>query len=183
MSDKKPFVIASITLGCIGAVSAALIGITNLVTRDTIKENEIKKINAGIVEIFGENASISAKQTNKEAGLKEAYTYVNTVYTVKDKNDNQLGYAFRTDGSNMYGKLSLIIGFDEVSKNFKKFSIVVNEQTYAGTLVENYVIPVNNGDIDYDADESVKCGATYGATTIRAMIREASNAAKEIWKE
>ena len=73
---------------------------------------------------------------------------------------------------NMYGKISLIIGFG-ADLSYKGVSIVTNEQTYASTLVENYVDPMNEGNRDYI---DVKCGATYGATLIKDMIEEAKEA-------
>ena len=48
MPDKKQYIITSLTLGAIAAVSAAIIGLSNLITRDQIKRNEINKINSGI---------------------------------------------------------------------------------------------------------------------------------------
>ena len=61
-------------------------------------------------------------------------------------------------------------------------SVIVNEQTYASTLVENYIDPLNNEPEKLN-DIDVKCGATYGATTVKDMINEAYSAAQEIWKE
>ena len=47
---------------------------------------------------------------------------------------------------------------------------IVNEQTYASTLVDNYLVPLNNGSRDLD---DVTCGATYGAKLVRDMVNEA----------
>ena len=55
MSDKKKYIITSITLGAIAASSGLLIGVTNLVTKDQITKNEENKINNGIKEIFDQN--------------------------------------------------------------------------------------------------------------------------------
>ena len=57
-------------------------------------------------------------------------------------------------------------------------SVVVNEQTYASTLVENYIDPVNNGEREIS---DTSCGATYGAKKIAEMINEAELAAGELW--
>ena len=178
--DKKHYVIVSLTLGLIGGVAAGLIGVANLVTKDKIRQNEIDKINNGIKEIYGENAIISAESTTTDAGLEGSYKFVSYVYTVKDNNEKNCGYAFRTTGSNEYGKISLIIGFDEATHGFKRMVVIVNEQTYASTLVDNYIDLVNAGERDI-AD--VKCGATYGAKLTESMINEAQVAANEIWKE
>ena len=176
MANKKHYIITSITLGIIAASSALLIGLTHVLTKDQIAKNEENKVNAGIQKIYGDSAYIFEKETAKKAGLEGSY--LNYVYTVKNDADAQLGYAFRTTGSNTYGKISLIIGFDEVSHGFKGLSIVVNEQTYASTLVKNYADPLNDGDISPD---DVSCGATYGATLINKMINQASEAALKLW--
>ena len=69
----------------------------------------------------------------------------------------------------MYGKISLLVGFDRY-KVFKGTYTLVNEQTYASTLVDNYLVPLNGGDKELD---DVTCGATYGAKLVRDMVKEA----------
>ena len=88
----------------------------------------------------------------------------------KNDPENEIGWAVRTTGSNMYGKISMLVGFDYSSKLFKGIYLITNEQTYATTLVENYVSPLNSGDRQLD---DVKCGATYGATLINEMVTNA----------
>ena len=173
MANKKHYIITAVTLGVIAASSGALIGVTNLVTRNQIALNEKNKIKAGIVDIFGENASIS-----KEESVSD-YKYVNYVYEVSGENDQFLGYAYRTSGSNMYGKISLLVGFSYETKALKKFTVVVNEQTYASTLVDKYINPLNDKEINID---DVSCGATYGAKLVREMLNEATQASIEKWK-
>ena len=60
MASKKHYIITSLTFGAIAAGSAALIGVTNLITKDQIAKNEKNKIKAGICEIFGKSATISS---------------------------------------------------------------------------------------------------------------------------
>ena len=168
MSDKKKYIVTSVTLGVIAACSAVLIGVTNLVTRDQIAKNEKNKINAGIVEIFGENASIwSSSEIDNHKYVKEGYTVGINGYAS--------AFAYRTTGSNAYGKISLIVGFDH-SCQFVGVYMISDEQTYASTLEDNYISSINNGgDID-----DVKCGATYGAKLVREMINDAQNCVNEI---
>ena len=177
MGNKKHYIVTAITLGLIAASSAGLIGLANLITRDRIAQNEIDKVNAGIKEIFGDNASIFEEKTQKEAGFAGDYKYLSSYYIVNN-GDDAAGIAFRTNGSNMYGKISLLIGYSGATHNLMGFTVVVNEQTYATTLEENYIVPVNEGKRDY---EDVSCGATYGAKLIRDMVNEAEQAANEIW--
>ena len=96
--------------------------------------------------------------------------------------------AFRTTGSNSYGKISLLVGFNyyqipggEVCEYvFDSISVIVNEQTYASTLVDNYINPVNDNTRNY---EDVSCGATYGAKLIRDMINEAKEVANSDFRK
>lgn len=163
MPNTKHYVITAITLGLIGAASAGLIGGANALTKAKIEQNEKDSIQRGIAEIFGQNSTIL--EENQIDGEK----YTNLVYTIKMSEEEHLQYAFRTDGSNMYGKISLLVGFNNLNQ-FKGMSIITNEQTYASTLVENYVGPVNEGNREV---EDVSCGATYGAKLIRDMINDA----------
>lgn len=164
MAKVKHYVIVSITLGAIAAASAALIGVTNLVTREKIAENERKAIQKGLNYIFDTEVEVPEAQDLAD------YKYVTCYYSLGDEK-----YAFRTDGSNMYGKVSLIIGFN--NEEFVKLYVIKNEQTYASTLVDNYINPLNSDEREYD---DVKCGATYGATLVKDMIDDASKAVKEI---
>ena len=176
MSNTKHYLITAITLGLIGAASAALIGVTNLITKDKIVQNEIDKVNAGIKDIFGTDASVKSESNLTDAGFDNEYKYVNYLYTVSI-DENNTGYAFRTTGSNMYGKISLLLGFEGTSYGFIGLYVVTNEQTYASTLEEKYLEPVNDGNRDI---ENVSCGATYGAKLVRDMINEAKEAIGEL---
>ena len=170
-SQKKHYIITALTLGCIAAVSGGIIGLTNLITKDRIIQNEKNKINEGIVEIFDKNAVAS-----EEKSLTGVYKYVEYYYDVKN-GDELVGYAFRTTGSNMYGKISLLVGYTYGTEAFKGLSVIVNEQTYATTLVDNYITPLNEGERQL---EDVDCGATYGARLVRDMVNEAREAVGEI---
>ena len=109
-----------------------------------------------------------------DKGEVEGYTYIKHCYGIQAEKDTPsfAGLAFLTSGSNMYGKVSLIVGFT-VNEELAGVYFVTNEQTYASTLVENYVDPVNAGTREV---EDVKCGATYGATLVKDMINEAKGA-------
>ncbi len=169
-NNAKKYIITAVTLGVIAAASAGLIGLTNLFTSKQIAINEQNKIKAGITEIFGENVEILEEKAINDKELK----YTNYEYTLAE------GLVFRTTGSNMYGKISMLVGYRKMvlpggggdfEYHFCKIYLISNEQTYASTLVDNYVTPINDPDIDYDY-EDVKCGATYGATLIKEMIEE-----------
>ena len=53
--------------------------------------------------------------------------------------------------------------------------LIIMEQSFATTLEDNYLTPLQNGEREL---EDVKCGATYGATLVKDMIKEAKEAAK-----
>ena len=172
--DRNKILITSITLGIIASASAGLIGLTNLLTKDQIVRNEKNKINTGIKEIFGKNKEVF----DSESIDIENYKYVTAMYRVK--NDDGYDYAIRTDGSNMYGKISLLIGFETSSHGFKGIFVIKDEQTYASTLEEEYISKVNDGSRPM---ESISCGATYGATLVREMTyRAKSYVCDRIWK-
>lgn len=184
MANKKHYIITAITLGLIAASSAVLIGVTNLITAKKIEQNEVMKINAGIEQIYGKTATITSDSD------VEGYKYSNHLYVVDAKEEGR-GLAIRTTGSNMYGKLSLIVGFKlfvlpegEIQGmqgyKFIGMYVVTNEQTYSTTLEDNYIVPVDNGERDV---EDVSCGATYGAKLIRDMINESKEVANNELKK
>lgn len=167
MSDKKRYIITAVTLGLIAAVSGGLIGLVNLLTKNQIIQNEKNKINAGISEIFADEIEEIAIDKEEEIS---GYKYVNTIYSLS----NTDVVAFRTTGSNMYGKISLLVGYHNYANStdpiFSGLVMIVDEQTYATTLEENYIDPLNKDERDLS---DVSCGATYGAKLVRAMVEEA----------
>lgn len=175
MANVKHYVITALVLGAIGGVSAAAIGGVNALTRDRITQNEIDKVNKGIKSLFSDEATIESEES------LDNYQFVNYVYCV-NVDDNFVGYAFRTTGSNEYGKISLLVGLNKESESFSFIgvSVITNEQTYASTLVDNYIDPLNEGERELS---DVSCGATYGAKLVRDMVNEAKEVANEYGKE
>ena len=174
MASKKHYIMTSLTLGVIAAASALLIGGSNLLTKERIARNEMNNIYKGIAYIYGDSAEISSDS----AISNDSYKYVEYVYEIKI-GESDVGYAFKTTGSNMYGKISLLVGvnFDNA---FTKMKVITDEQTYASTLAKKYIDKLNDNARDID---DVKCGATYGAKLVREMINEAILAASEkVWK-
>ena len=175
MSNVKKYITTSLTLGLIAAAGALLIAGTNKITEEPIKKYEENKINSGIIEIFGENTK---KGSVTEVDLSE-YKHITIRYGVLDNDGNEIGCAFRADGSNSYGKISLVIGFD-APFTFKGFSVITNEQSFATTLNKNYITKVQDGTRELD---DVSCGATYGAKLVRDLINEAGEVAKIMTKD
>ena len=172
MSNTKKYILTAVTLGSIAAVAAGLIAATNLLTAKRIKQNEQDKIVQGISNIFGSGSLI--KSENDLSG----YDYVVHYYEVENSENEFVGFAIKAVGSNMYGKISLIAGFDAITHNFMSLNLISNEQSYASTLYDKYVVPLNNKQRDL---EDVKCGATYGATLVKDMVIDAKKAADTLW--
>ena len=84
MSDKKHYIMTSIILGSIAAASGVLIGVTNLITKDRIVQNEQNKINEGMKAIFKQNTVQFEEFTLEQAGITGEYKYVEYMYLVKD---------------------------------------------------------------------------------------------------
>ena len=174
MPNAKKYILTGVILGSIAAVAAGLIAATNLITAKKIKQNEVDKVNAGIAEIYGVDSRIKSEED------LSSYQYAVHYYAIENSQSEFLGYAVKTSGSNMYGKISLIAGFDEKTHAFMSLYMVSNEQTYASTLVDNYITPLNNHERDLD---DVSCGATYGAKLVRDMVNEAKVAADALWSK
>ena len=173
MANTKKYILTSVILGTIAAVAAGLIALTNLVTEKKILQNEQNSIANGIKSIFGDSALVKSEED------LNGHKYTVHLYEVENTNNEFLGYAFRSEGSNMYGKISLISGFDALTHNFASLYLITNEQSYASTLVENYVTPLNSNSREL---EDVSCGATYGAKLVRDMVNEANEVALTLWK-
>ena len=172
-NNMKKYILTGVTLGLIAASGALLIAGTNMITRDTIAENEQKSINNGIATIYGEG--VKAKEYDLD---NVKYKYITKCYEIRDAEDFISGYAFRTDGSNNYGKVSLIIGFNAGVK-YMGLSVVANEQSFASTLKKGYLDKIKDGSQTVD-DVDVSCGATYGAKLVRDMVNEAEDAATRL---
>ena len=176
MSNIKKYILTAVTLGLIAASGALLIAGTNMITRNRIAENEQKSINNGIVTIYGAG-SIAEEHSLPE---NSNYTYITKCYKVRFEEDEYSfeGYAFRTDGSNNYGKISLLIGFGN-NQSYVGLSVIANEQSFASTLKKGYIDLIKDGSQTID-DVDVSCGATYGAKLVRAMVEEAQQATDKL---
>ena len=170
-SNVKKYIVTAITLGAIAMTSGLLVAGTNLITRGRIDEYEKSQINNGIQNIFDnyENAhytSVDGIERNKTTNRYVTNVYY--VYGIKEGETDETfaGWAFKTIGSNNYGKVSLMIGFN-ADRVYKNISVVTNEQSFASTLKKKYIIKVQAGEREV-AD--VSCGATYGAKLVRDMV-------------
>ena len=174
MANTKKYLITAITLGAIAMASGLLIAGTNLITKDRIAAYEQKKINEGLASIYDVDVKTMKSET---AELDKTFDYVsNAYYVVKDENDAPMGYAFKTKGTNSYGDISLIVGFNK-DYVYKGVAVVTNGQSFASTLKKNYLDPLVKDNKTVD-EVDVSCGATYGAKLTRDMINSATSAAE-----
>ncbi len=160
----KKYLVVSLTLGIIAGGSALLIGLTNLLTADRIKENKVKKEENGLKQVFSDE-----NQTFVTIEFSTSFEYIEKIWQAKGADDKDIGYIYKTTGKNSYGEVSLLIGFD-TEKNFANMVVLENTETYGTTLQDNYITPVNEKTKDFS---SVSCGATYGAKLINSMYSEA----------
>ena len=171
-SNMKKYLITAVTLGLIAAGGALLIAGTNMLTKDRIAANEVERINKGFKTIYGVD-----ELSYNTFTIEGSFEYVNSsYYEINDKNDVSLGFAFRTEGYNSYGKITLIVGFTS-EYTYKGLSVVANEQSFASTLNKKYLDPLMEGERELD---DVSCGATYGAKLVRDMVNEAKSAAESL---
>lgn len=175
-------------LCAVGAVSALLIGAANMLTADKISAREAELQEEALKEIFlDENGEIptdlvfedSVDIKTDDSSFSKLICYWNVKSSSEsEKEDAKYGYVFKTSGSdkNNYGTVSMLVGIN-LDNSIGRISILSNSETYATTLVNEYVNPYNNKERDLT---DVKCGATFGATLIKEMAEAAQSYAKEV---
>lgn len=167
--NVKKYVLTAVILGGIAAVSGAAIGVTYLVTHEQIAINAKERIEKGLLEIYPDAKFSDAIEIDNDDKYLECY------YTAT-KQETLQGYIFQVTGSNSYGKISMLVGIS-TSFDIGHIYLVTNEQSYAQTLVDNFVNPYNK-DKKTMSDEDVKCGATYGGKLVKGMAEAAQTWAK-----
>ena len=158
---------------------------STLNTAITKLENKNDILEAEILLLKNKVKFLSRKKDMKKHAKISKYladseisgNYVKWVYNVK-VDDVDSYKAYKTEGYNAYGKVSLLVGFTDTEDGyvFAGLSVVSNEQSYASTLTAQYLEPLNEGTRDLD---DVSCGATYGAKLVRDMIKEATEVANK----
>lgn len=155
----------------VGGFLAALCGVLGLViaggdllTKDTIARNRIEKEQNGLKKVFGENVTYSEATEIKDENRASLQKY----WTVS-VDSKEVGRVYATSATNSYGTVSLLVG---VYSDFSLGNVVAleNTESYAATLEEGYLEPYAASEDKENAVNTVKCGATYGATMCRDMI-------------
>ena len=177
----------SLTLATIASGSALLIGLMNLATVNPIKTNKENKIKDGISALCpgyhlqsqitfvdtkeGEKYYKPEYDGNKYPHLKNAYrlTLPQWQVTFSTPEKEKTKYVYSTTGKNAYGQVDLLVLV--AGGEVEKMLVVTNTESYGPTLEDNYINKYNNGYLTDLAD--VKCGATYGAKTVKEQCDDA----------
>lgn len=168
---KKTIKIAAI-LGSFAAIGALSIALVNSFTDPMIEKHKVEKEKKGLAKVFGSLGECDPE--DKENIVSEEKTYLIAYYPVKDAEDESktIGRIYSTRGTNAYGSVALLVGLT-VEQSLYNLVVMENTESYAQTLVDNYLNPLVASSSKDEDLEKVKCGATYGAKLVRDMVNEA----------
>ena len=159
-------------LCAIAGASALLLTLLNLVTAPIIAQNNANKQLGGYKVIFDTMAAISdPTKLEDDAELSEyVIAYSDTAKT------QEIGYIYTSESIAVksYGNIKAMVGIsgETDSPTLGKVYLVENTLSYSSTFVKGYVDPFNANPSDTTL-ENVKCGATFGAETLRDVIKAA----------
>ena len=170
MSHTKKYILTSITLGTIAAISAGLIALTYLATHKKIDENNTLEFEKGITAIFKDYQYDSVSEV-EGVNFGESKT-AKACYKVQN-GESLVGYVLKSEGSNSYGKITMLSGFKAETFDFISLHLISNEQSYASTLQKKYINPIKEGEKDIYSTEQTSCGATRGAELVQSMVLDA----------
>lgn len=182
----------ALILCIISLICAAGIAGVNELTAPTIEKNAQKaqlEAYQAIFEAYDEESSIELDVDNEAIESK---------ILAKDSNGTELGVLYTVSGSNSYGKLKIVVAI--VNGKVNQVEILENGQSYASTVVEHVrdSYPASPDEADHlgfapEKGEAVseltmeevtnvdtKCGATFGANTVKQLVLIALEDAMEV---
>ena len=169
---KKNFKIAAILM-IIAAVCGLAVSGMNKFTSGIIEKNQLAKEEVLCKEIFSEfsidESSIITDDLSDEAISKKI--------VANDASGNLLGYIYTVSKKNMYGPISILVGINAEGK-LVSIEFLENGQTGGKNVdVENHVDANYNAGLTASdiANIDTKCGATYGANTVKELVTIAFN--------
>ena len=187
---KNYLKIASV-LSLIALVCALIIASVYLLTQPMIKANQIN------AELETRQAIFPAYDLEKSVELEVDDPAILSKILAKDSNGTELGYLYTVSQTNSYGNITLMVAIDN-NGNVLQVEILRNEQSFGSTVAqhvkENY--PSSKDNVIYigikpeeltpvgslseaDVDNiDTSCGATYGANTVKELIKIALQDAK-----
>ena len=183
----------ALILCIISLICAAGIAGVNELTKDTIEENAEKaqlEAYQAIFEAYDNEKSKELENTGNSSIESKILAY--------DSEGNELGLLYTVSGSNSYGKLKIVVAI--VDNKVKQVEILENGQSYASTVVSHvrneypaspdeathlgFAPEEGEAVSDLTIDEVVnidtKCGATFGANTVKQLVLIALEDAMEV---
>lgn len=188
---KKNFIIASI-LGAIALVCALAIAGVNMITSSIIEENAAKTELETCKAIFTE---YDADKSQEEEASNDA---IIKKVLAKDSSGNDLGYLYTVSGKNSYGIITLMVAVKD--ERVVQVEFLENGQSFASTVVSHVQSsypssPDETIHAGFKPDEvetvgeltgaeidsiDTVCGATYGATLVKELVKIALEDAKGV---
>ena len=165
----KPVLKTASVLTIIASCGALLIAGANMLTKPIIERNNAIKEANGLQQVFGQDAIFGEpKNIENAANLSKFYP---VEYSGGE------GRVYKASGRNGYGEIDMLIGLKS-DYSLYNFYVLYNGQSYAGTLQENYLVPLANASDKDAAYNNVSCGATFGAKLVKKLV----DASKEHYK-
>ena len=185
---KNYFKISAV-LCTIALVCALILAALNLLTKPIIDDNSAKKQTETIQSIYPEyNAEKSKVTYDVSKGDSGKAPEILKVVEAKNASENVLGYLYTVKGSNAYGTIQLMVAIS-VDNIVYQVEFLENSQSFASTVSSWVKQTFNNKgaekheagfttDVEAGtqlteselASADVKCGATYGATTVKSLV-------------
>lgn len=185
----KNFKIAGI-LCAIALFCAVMIAGVNMLTEQIIADNNTQ------TELDTCKAIFSDYDQEKSEQLEVDNDSIVKKVLAKDSSGNELGYLYTVSGKNAYGVITLMVAV----KNNKVVQVefLENGQSFASTVVDHVkksypssedstlylwmapekLEPVSELTLEDVENINTSCGATYGADTIKELVKVALNDAK-----
>ena len=159
----KTVIRIALVLMLVSGLSAALIIALNKVTAPIIVQNNIDKENNSLAQIYA-GAEFETLEEGNGTILKVAKA---------TKNNELLGYVYKVTGKNAYGTITLLVGV--TNGEVVKVVFLENSESFASKVEDhvNSAYAPNKVNTENVADVDTKCGATYGAKTVKEMISQA----------
>ena len=184
---KTALVLCLIALFC----SAAIAGV-NMLTEQTIIDNANAAKEETIKSIFADYDKVASGDPLSLEGRDSAIV---EIILAKNSANEELGYLYTATGKNAYGPITIMVAI--VNDTVYQVEFLENGQSFASTVVEhvkgNYpsskeekiIISFYTKDDEYieisALDEAslnainTKCGATFGANTVKELVLIALN--------
>ena len=185
----KNYLKISAVLCSIALICALILAALNLLTKPIIDKNAEAKQTETIQAIYsGYDSAKSEVKYDVNNGDSGKSAEILKVVLAKDSADKVLGYVYTLKGTNQYGTIQLMVAISD-DNIVHQVEFLENGQSFASTVATwvkgtfnnkgsekheggftSYVALGSEKTKDELASVDVKCGATYGATTVKTLI-------------